>query len=167
MGTITGKEIIGRAVVSVNDGEKLGMITDVQVDYTARRVVGLALGGGGMLHKAPDMIIPYADVTAVAAHAVTVQQKSVAVSPNTAASSVQSLGDVKKRVLNDAGEIIGDGDDLQFNDANGEIVALQLVSKGGFLGVGGTAAVIPVGDVIGFGRDVITVRATAATTPTA
>ena len=43
------RSLVGRAVVSVADGEKVGAISDMQVDLGQRVVLGLLIGGDGGL----------------------------------------------------------------------------------------------------------------------
>ncbi len=45
MADIASRTLVGRAVVSVADGEKLGAISDVHLDLDARTVLGFAIGG--------------------------------------------------------------------------------------------------------------------------
>ena len=72
-------------------------------------------------------------------------------------------GQAKKRVVTAGGEVIGDGDDLIFDETSGAITALQLAPQGGFLGIGATTPTVPIEEVVEFGPDVITVQDTAVT----
>lgn len=163
MAVVNARALINRAVVSVADGEKLGMISDVLVDFNARRIAGFVMGGGGLLHKEPTQVVPFEHVQGIAAYAITVSDRSSALASQAVGATMASkLDEVKHRVLTQGGDIIGDGDDVIFDDASGALTGLQLASKGGFLGVGGETRIIPIAQVISFGRDVITVQTAPA-----
>ena len=45
------RELLGRAVLSVADGEKLGEVDEIMLDSEERRVGALRLNQGGMLNR--------------------------------------------------------------------------------------------------------------------
>ncbi len=47
MTVINARTLIGRAVVSVADGEKVGTISNLQLDLAQRMALGLLIGGDG------------------------------------------------------------------------------------------------------------------------
>ncbi len=161
---VTGRSLVGRTVVSVATGEKLGEISDVHLDFDARRVVGFAIGGGGGLFRhEPPQALPFAQVQSIGPQAVTVADNAQVLAAQVVPTNLAGLERVRKRVVSAGGEVVGDGDDIHFDTATGAITAVQLAPQGGFLGVGATTRMIPVADVIGFGRDVLTVRESAET----
>lgn len=156
MTTQNARSLVGRAVVSIADGEKLGTISDVQFDLKRHAVLGFLIGGG-LFNREKASFLPLAHVHSLGPHAVTITDKQ-AVTDTTDDAAASTLSDLKKPVLTASGEVIGDGDDLLFDDTSGTITALQLAPQGGFLGIGATTHVIPLNDVIDIGPDAITVQ---------
>ena len=160
MTAINAHTLIGRAVVSVADGEKVGAISDLHLDLGQRVALGLLIGGdGGIFNREKPSFVPFAQVRTFGRDAVTIADKSgIAVAEGAPHDIAATLGAIKKRVVTASGDVIGDGDDLIFDDASGAITALQLAPQGGFLGIGATTHVLPMEEVVEFGRDVITVH---------
>ncbi len=163
MTVINARTLVGRAVVSVADGEKVGTISDLLLDLAQRMVLGLLIGGdGGIFNREKPSAIPLDQVHTFGRDAVTIRDKSgIAVADGAPHSTTATLADVKKRVVTTGGEVIGDGDDLTFDETTGAITALQLAPRGGFLGIGATTHALPIEEVVEFGRDVITVHGSA------
>ncbi len=164
MTDIASRALVGRAVVSVADGEKMGAISDVHLDLDARTVLGFAVGGStNPFHREQPLVLPFDGIQSIGPHAVTVTNNAQVLAGQPVPATVATLERLRKRVVSEGGEVVGDGDDVLFDSATGAITGLQLAPHGGFLGVGATTRVIPIADVVGFGRDVITVRNTAPT----
>lgn len=160
MGTQNARALVGRAVVSVADGEKLGAVSDALLDVEGRAVRAFTMnaGGSGLLHRAPPSVVPMAQVRTIGPQAITVETKEGITVMGAPYDGAPRLDSLRKRVVTASGEVIGDGDDLQFDDSSGAITALLLAPQGGFLGIGATTHTIPIEEVVGFGRDVITVQ---------
>ena len=166
MADITGRSLVGRTVVDVATGEKLGEITDLHLDLDTRRVVGFAVragGGGGLFHHEPPQALPFAQIQRIGPQAVMVTDTAHVLAAGTVPPNLVGLEWVRKRVVSAGGAVVGDGDDICFDTDTGAITTVQLAPQGGFLGVGATTPTIPVADVISFGRDVLTVRQDAET----
>jgi uncharacterized protein YrrD len=165
MTALNARSLIGRAVVSVADGEKVGAVSDVQFDLGQRIVLGLLMGGdGGLFNREKLSLVPFGQVHTFGRDAVTVGDKSgVTVAEGAPHDAAARLHTIKKRVVTTGGEVIGDGDDLIFDDTSGTVTALQLAPQGGFLGIGATTHILPTEDIVEFGRDVITVHESALT----
>ena len=160
MTTINAHILMGRAVVSVADGEKVGAISDLHLDLRQRIILGFLIGGdGGIFNREKPSFIPFTQVRTFGRDAVTIADKSgIAVAEGAPHDMAATLGAIKKRVVTASGEVIGDGDDLTFDDASGAITALQLAPQGGFLGIGATTHVLPMEEIVEFGRDVVIVH---------
>lgn len=157
------RALIGRAVVSVADGEKVGTISDAVLNLETRAVRGLVMGGGGgLFHRETPSVIPLTQIHSIGPHAVTLADKTGIIRMEGAPyEGVPTLDALKKPVVTADGEAIGTGDDVVFDEADGAITALQLAPQGGFLGIGATTPTIPIEGVVEFGPDVITVQAAA------
>lgn len=165
MTALNARSLIGRAVVSVTDGEKVGAISDVQCDLGQRTVLGLLIGGdSGLFNREKPTLLPLGQVQSFGRDAVTVSDKSgITVAEGAPHDAAETLQSIKKRVVTTGGEVIGDGDDLIFDDTSGAITALQLAPQGGFLGIGATTHILPMEEIVEFGRDVVTVHDSALT----
>ncbi len=165
MTALNARSLIGRAVVSVADGEKVGAISDMQCDLSRRVVLGLLIGGdGGLFNREKASLVPIGQVHTFGRDAVTISDKSgISVAEGAPHDAAETLSSIKKQVVTTGGEVIGDGDDLIFDDTSGAITALQLAPQGGFLGIGATTHILPLEEIVEFGRDVITVHESALT----
>jgi uncharacterized protein YrrD len=163
MVALNARSLVGRAVVSVTDGEKIGAVSDLQFDLGRRVVLGLLIGGdGGLFNRQTASLVPLGQVHTFGRDAVTIQDKSgITVAQGAPHESAATLHDLKKRVVTTGGEVIGDGDDVVFDEISGAIIALQLAPQGGFLGIGATTHTLPMEEIVEFGRDVITVQDSA------
>lgn len=163
MAALNARSLIGRAVVSVADGEKVGTVSDLQLDLGGRVVRGLLMGdGGGLFNREKPSLIPFGQVHTFGQDAVTIEDKGgITVAEGAPHDRAATLRSLKKRVVTAGGEVIGDGDDIIFDDTSGTLTALQLAPQGGFLGIGATTHVLPMEEVVEFGRDVITVHDSA------
>ncbi len=163
MVALNARSLVGRAVVSIADGEKVGTISDLQFDPAERIVVGLLMGGDrSIFNREKPSLIPFHQVHTFGRDAVTIEDKhGITVAEGTPHDGVATLHDIRKPVVTASGDVIGDGDDLIFEEPSGAITALQLAPQGGFLGIGATTHVLPLEEVVEFGRDVITAHDTA------
>ena len=163
MTTQNARALVGRSVVSVADGEKVGAISDAILDFDARAVRGLMMGGGELFRHETPSVIPLAQIHSIGPHAVTLANKMgivrMAGPPYEGAPTLDAL---KKPIVTVGGEAIGTGDDIVFDEADGAFTALQLAPQGGFLGIGATIPVLPLAEIIEFGPDAITVQDAAA-----
>ncbi len=165
MSVISARTLIGRAVVSVADGEKMGTISNLQLDLVQRLVRSILIGGdGGIFNREKPSAVPFDQVHTFGRDAVTIRDKSgIVVAESVPHTTTATLDDIKKRVVTTGGEVIGDGNDVLFDEASGAITALQLAPQGGFLGIGAATHVLPLEEIVEFGRDVITVHNAALT----
>jgi uncharacterized protein YrrD len=159
MATQNARVLVGRAVVSVADGEKLGAVSDIWLDLDKRTVRGLVMGsGGGLFHHQTPSVIPLTQVRSIGLQAITVHDRTnIALMEGAPYEGASTLEMLRKRVVTASGEVLGDGDDISFDETSGAFAALQLAPQGGFLGIGATMPVIPLDEVIAFGPDVIVV----------
>jgi sporulation protein YlmC with PRC-barrel domain len=147
-----------RPIVSLNDGVKVGEVSDLMLDATHVRVSALVLVG----HDG-NSVVPFAAVRHIGTDAVTIDDSRTVQAP--AANS-----DISERamstltglsVMNQRGAIIGSVDDVEFDEVNGQITAL-LVRSGGVLGIGGAYESVPASAIRGVGPRLVTVDTSTA-----
>ena len=146
-------EMNRRAIVSLNDGVRVGEVSDLTLDATHVKVSSLVLVG----HEG-NSVVPFAAVRHIGADAVTIDDSRSVQAP-------ASNSDITEReistltglpVMNQDGAIIGNVDDVEFDEENGQLTAL-LVKRGGVLGVGGAHEAVPASTIRGVGPNLITV----------
>ena len=95
------EQLRGRAVVSVQQAEKIGTVHDVLVDTSAHRLAGLVLQGG-LFRGGPS--IAWADVRTIGQDAVMVDDRRAAA--NATVDGAVKLADLRgRKVVTDSGEL--------------------------------------------------------------
>lgn len=155
-------ELIGKAIVSGNSGEKLGKVADVLVHSDAHQVVGLVVAGG-VLNA--EQVLPYAEIQTLGADAVIARSATGLITARdwhaqpvvaTRASAIR-----KMPVLTASGRALGDVQDILL-DEKGMVDALEVSGGGLFqrrstvsnapgLTIGSDAVLIP-DDAVSSGR---------------
>lgn len=108
-----GKDIIGKPVISVNEGRHIGEVKDLYLNKELSQVMGLHLGREGLL-KRKDLLIPLPNVKVLGIDAILVNRSDV-VTDNNAFSDAETwikVGDLKGRQVDTPGgtrvAIVGD-----------------------------------------------------------
>ena len=142
------------AVVSIDNGAKLGNVDDVIFDPKGLRVAAVRISAHGQ-----QAILPFDEIRSVGSDAITIPSHdlarwSVTASPLT---SLPRLDDVKKlKVVDEAGTFLGTVHDVTITPTDGRIAELE-VRKGGILGIGGETHVIHAQEITSVGDEVIVV----------
>lgn len=144
----------GIPVVSVADGTKVGAVQDGLIETGSMRVVTLLLSGAG-----GAAVLPFASIRSIGQDAVTVDSADATqgVTGHTAAGAVRSLEDLTSlKVVNTAGAYLGDIQDVDFGERDGQVREL-VARRGGLLGVGATEVRVPIAAIRGIGPQLVTV----------
>jgi sporulation protein YlmC with PRC-barrel domain len=110
-------ELRGRAVVSVQQAEKLGALADTLVDVTHHQLAGVLLEGG--VFRGGDTI-PWADIRTIGVDAVMVDDRSVT-QHDVAADAVRFASLRGRKVVTDSGELAGTIDGAELDPETGKI----------------------------------------------
>lgn len=108
-----GKDIIGKPIISVNEGRHVGEVKDLYLNKELSQVMGLHLGREGLL-KRKDLLIPLPNVKVLGVDAILVNRSDVVTDNNTFSDAEAwiKLGDLKGREVDTPGgtrvAIIGD-----------------------------------------------------------
>lgn len=74
MGDMRNKEVI-----NINDGERIGFVSDIELDTGTATLVSLVIYGKlrifGLLGRQPDIVIPWGDITLIGSDTVLVNYK--------------------------------------------------------------------------------------------
>jgi sporulation protein YlmC with PRC-barrel domain len=150
---VKASELVHRAVVSLNDGVKVGEVADLTLDATNVKVSTLVLAGHG-----GSSVVPFAAIRHIGADAVTIDNSLVVQEP-------PDTGEIPERrtstltglaVMNQDGAVIGRADDVEFDEESGQLTAL-LIRHGGVIGIGGSRESIPAAAIRGIGPQLITI----------
>ena len=74
----TGKHHIGKPIISVSDGRRLGTLKDLYLDLEFTKVVGLSLGSEGLFSR-KELCIERSNVLVFGVDAILVRQDDVIV----------------------------------------------------------------------------------------
>ena len=144
----------GMAIVSVNEGSKLGTISGALFDSASLRLTALdAKGDGGRF------IVPLGQVKAFGADAVTVESSAVTQMSTEGGTTTEVALDTlrKRKVVDEAGSLLGTLHTLDIEPTSGDVSSI-VVHKGGLLGLGGSSTTIPAMAIKSIGHDLITVE---------
>lgn len=144
----------GIPVVSVADGTKVGAVQDGLIETGSMRVVTLLLSGAG-----GAAVLPFASIRSIGQDAVTVDSAAATqgVTGHTTAGAVRSLKNLTSlKVVNAAGAYLGDVQDVDFGEHDGQVREL-VARRGGLLGVGATEVRVPIAAIRGIGPQLVTV----------
>jgi uncharacterized protein YrrD len=140
------------AVVSIDDGAKLGYVDELLFDMKDLRVAALHVS----LDK-KHALIPYEQIRGIGSDAITIPAQDAAVwqHEDGTPAGMQSLDDVHKlKVVDQGGNYLGTIQEIQI----GRIVELK-AHKGGVLGIGGDSFTFSAGAVSSVGPEVMIVPA--------
>ena len=153
------RELLGRPVISVQEGSNLGGVSGVVFDPTSRRVVYLRVGGG--LLRA-GKLAPFGAIRSIGPHAVTLESAAAMVeqlNQSERASYTEHLGD--RPVVSESGSRMGHVTDYQLDTTTGQVMRFCVkADPGTFLqGLigGGQVGEIPAEQVTSIGHDAIVV----------
>jgi len=116
------RDAMGRGVVARDTAETVGQVHGAVVDVGARRIAALQVGKG---HKA--QLADWTAITGVGPDAVVIDGQSSLRAAHGEREERIVKGDVPLlggRVLTDRGDALGALDDVEFDEATGDIVAL-------------------------------------------
>jgi uncharacterized protein YrrD len=150
-------DMIGKTVVSVDSGEKLGTISDALLEPGEVRLMGLVVGHG-MLGK--EHVLPLEDVQTVGRDTVLARTHEHLIDPREwKARDVDTTRTSTLRgrpVVSGAGERLGQVRDLLVDEQTGAFGGLEVESRS-FGGLRHHRSVIPSSPIPRIGRDAIVV----------
>lgn len=155
------EDIKGRAVITIEEGERIGSIHDAVYDLEARQLLSFIVASGGLIGGSKH-IVDVGSIHVIGPDAVTVQRSQDLRSGDDVPEPLARLSDLRRRnVITEGGHEIGRVSDLQIDDTTHELIALETRSGSRLLPMVGNRTAIPVSEVVSFGGDVVTVRDTA------
>lgn len=153
------KEVQGRPIVTIANGEKIGEIDDVVIDGQDRRVGAFRIRSGGFLSK-QHHYLPFGAIQTIGDDAVMIQSgDALQQSYGDRADGYFTLGTLTKlRVVTQSGTYVGDIASARFDPATGQITDLEVGTGGIFR----SNTIVDRSSVISVGSDIIVVSDTTA-----
>ncbi len=149
-------DLKGRKVITIDEGEKMGQVSDALLDLSTRRLVSLLVTSGGLFGGSRHTL-DRDGIHRIGPDAIMVQHSDTLREGDKVPDGLIRMSDLRKRtILTESGRELGHVVDLQLSD-DYTIIDIVMSSGSGPLRLFGSTTTIPVEDVVAFG-DVITVR---------
>ena len=159
-----GKSVIGKDVLSLEDGTRLETVSDLIVDPGGQRLVALVVDEGGLM--SPSRVVPIGEVTGFGKDAVIVRGQDSVVATNQD-DALRAIVDQKEKIVgkqvytvngDDQGKIA----DVYFDEPTGNVMGYEV--SGGIIGdVTKGTSFLSIEDITTIGNDVIYVQPEIAT----
>ena len=159
-----GNSVIGKDILSLEDGTHLEMVRDLIVDAGGQRLVAIVVEESGLM--SPARVIPIGEVTSFGKDAVVVRGPDSIV-PTNEDETLRTIVDQKEKILgkqvytvqgDDQGKIA----DIYFDEPTGTVMGYEV--SGGLLGdVAKGTSFLATDDITSIGNDVIYVQPETAT----
>jgi uncharacterized protein YrrD len=150
-------ELKGKPVVSVDEARKLGIVHDVLVDPSYSSIAGLQIKAEGRGHA---YVVANEHIRGIGPDAVTVVNKDALQVPDRAQTlaGLPTLGTILgSRVVTEGGALLGSITEVAFDVGSRRILAIEY-GRGGFEGLLGRHRSLSIGDIVGVGPGLVTVR---------
>lgn len=150
-----GQDLIGKPIVTLTTGERVGSVQDLVFDPDTHRIRALLVDEGGLFRAA--RVVPFLAVSSFGEDAVIVEDPASVVS----AGDVERVGDIlndKKAVIGTTlmttdGKNLGRLADLYFNEQTGDVVGYD-VTGGLFADLSSGRSFVPAPTSLTLGHDV-------------
>jgi sporulation protein YlmC with PRC-barrel domain len=152
----------GMAVVSMQEGTKLGRVEQALFDLVGRQLRAVEVRG-----DVGTFVVPFEQIERIGSDAITVAssqatQTPTAGSPTGTLLGLHELG--KLKVVDDAGTFLGTIDTIEFDPTDGRVSQLS-AHKGGVLGIGGATTSVDAAAILMVGAELVTVSTAAEDMP--
>lgn len=157
------KSLKGIAVVSIEQGEKVGTVDNILFDLERRRVVAFKLIKPGLM-RSGGIVATIQDIESIGKDAVMIQSKERIreLKNEHDLQGRPDLGSIASlRVVTQDGTYIGNLATMQFDPKNGKITDLEITGSG-FMDRLRRNQVVPASEIISLGSDVAVVPDTYA-----
>lgn len=150
------KQFISMPVISLEEGQQIGIIKGLVIDPGLKRVAALMIEQKGWFND--QKFIPYINVHSVGEDAVTIKHGTM-VQKGTNLPEIISLTKNKvkvngARIVTESGTLLGEADDYYVNMASGEMIGMEF--SGSFMnGLFSGKAFLDINHVLTIGKDMI------------
>jgi uncharacterized protein YrrD len=162
---LKGKSVIGKEILSLEDGVKVDKVNDLVLDPAGQRVLALVVSTGGFMSS--SKVVPLEEVASFGKDAVVTRSVASVVTASedpALAGLVDGQDRIRgKRVYTSTGEEQGSIADIYFDEQSGYIVGYE-VSGGMFGDAAKGTSYLATDEITTIGGDVIYIRPEAAAT---
>jgi uncharacterized protein YrrD len=159
-------ELIGKPVISVETGDKLGSVADALLADGDVRLLALVIGGG-LLGK--EHVLPFRDIQTLGGDTILVRSQSGVVGARewreSGVRATRSSSLKGRPVVTAAGHRLGEVSDFLIDDQTGAFDALEIAASD-FGGLRTKRSLVRPGSEIRIGPDAVVVPESTATTAT-
>lgn len=152
--TLKANDLIGKPIVSIVDGEKVGVVKEVLIDPASLKATAILIGG-----PPGQGLLPFESVKSVGDDAImieTTQMIQWATGPLSSAAG-RTIHDLKKmKVMDSSGKEIGKVHEVEIDVPSGQIASVH-ISGGGVFGIGAHSADVNLAHIRAIGSELITV----------
>ncbi len=151
---MNASDIKDMAIISLQEGTKLGRVEQPLFDLAARQLGALQVKG-----EDGTFILPFAQIQHIGTDAITVMSSQVTQTPSSggATDALLDLQALKRlKIVDQAGTFLGTLSDIDVDPVSGEVIKL-VAHKGGLLGLGGTTTPIASTAIVMVGQELLTV----------
>lgn len=162
---LKGKSVIGKEILSLEEGVKLDKVSDIVVDPEGRRVIALVVSEGGFMSS--SKVVPVEEVASFGKDAVVIRSAASIVATS-ADPQLRELVDRDEKILGKTvytttGDDQGSIADVYFEEGTGAVVGYEV--SGGMLGDATSGrSYLATDEIDAIGDDVIYVQPEVATT---
>lgn len=160
---LKGKELLGRPIVAVSNGEQVENVHDVVFDHQANRVLALLVEEGGWLHAAKA--VPFGRIQSFGEKAVMIATPADVVStkqdPELKAALAGKSNLIGLTLLTEDGHTLGKISDVYFDERTGQVEGYE-ATGGFFADMTSGRTFIPAPGSIQIGKDSAIVPAAVA-----
>lgn len=160
------RDLIGKAVVSADRGEKVGTVSDVLVQPDAGRIAGLVVHTGLMRS---EVVLPFGEIQVLGQDAVVAKSRDATVRPSEwAGRAIDARRSTRlrhRRVITRSGREVGEISDVYVDEISGALDGYE-VETPGFAGLIHHHARLPYSHDLAVGDDAMVVPDDVAETLT-
>jgi uncharacterized protein YrrD len=155
-------EVVGKAIISADSGDKLGTVSDGLMDNESNALVALVISGGVF---GKEHVLPYAEVQTVGGDAILARGATGVLTGKEwrgdGRDTTRSSALKGRAVVTTAGQKIGVVADLMVDDRTGRLESLE-VSSSDFAGLLARRSLLPGVADVRIGHDAVIVPVAAA-----
>jgi uncharacterized protein YrrD len=160
---LKGKEVIGRKVITLDNGEQIDTVHDLVFDYQANEVLALLVDEGGWFRAA--RVVPFENIRSIGEDAVMIASSEGVVSTRDDSRIAELLdsktGLIGLNLLTEDGEDLGRIADVYFDDHSGKVLGYE-ATGGLFSDMSSGRTFVPAPEQVNIGTDAAIVPITVA-----
>jgi uncharacterized protein YrrD len=123
-------DVVGKPIVSAENGERVGKVSDVLLDEESRHVIGLVVAGGVL---ASEQVVPFSEVQTLGRDAVLVRTSGGVIGRKAwrqqSVSASRSSRLENRPIFTDAGRALGRVRNVQVDETTGDVQGFEVTGR--------------------------------------